>query len=106
MRNRHLHPSAAKLEQWLEHGSPPIEEHIESCLRCSARLEELTDGESLNTLRQALVQATAPPTDLNPRLTEAISRRMKARQDWALVGDLFGVSWQTIRVLTQEQEPE
>ena len=105
MRNRHLHPSSSKLQQWLDEGVPSIDEHVEGCLRCSERLEELTGEDSAALVRRALVAVTRPPDDLNPRLNESIALRMSARQDWALVGDLFGVSWRTIRVLGQGQGP-
>jgi len=99
-RNRHLHPRDKALVTWLEGEAPEYQEHIELCLRCSNRLEELV-GEEAQSLVQALSAAVAPPENLAPRLQDGISRRMQARADWSLVGDLVGVSWRTVRVLSQ-----
>lgn len=99
-RNRHLHPRDKALTAWIEGEAPEYQEHIELCLRCSNRLEELV-GDDASSLVQALSAATAPPPNLGPLLQDGISRRMQARADWSLVGDLVGVSWRTVRVLSQ-----
>lgn len=99
-RNRHLHPSNSKLTEWLDGLAPHLDGHIDYCLRCSDRIEEIA-AEHQNNLVQALHRATAPPRDLQPRLVDGISRRMQAREDWTLLGDLVGVSWRTLRVLSQ-----
>jgi len=99
-RNRHLHPSDEVLNIWLEGEGQEHHEHIEQCLRCSSRLEELA-GDDAQALVQALHVAVAPPSNLVPRLEDGISRRMQARADWSLLGDLVGVSWRTVRVLSQ-----
>lgn len=99
-RNRHLHPNDKALTAWLEGEAPDQNEHIEMCLRCSSRLEELA-GDEARSLVQALHAAVAPPENLAPRLQDGISRRMQSRADWSLMGDLVGVSWRTVRVLSQ-----
>lgn len=99
-RNRHLHPGADKLEAWLDGDAPQLDAHIDQCLRCSNRIEELA-GDDYRTLVQALGRAVAPPRNLQPRLVDGISRRMQAREDLTLLGDLVGVSWRTLRVLSQ-----
>lgn len=99
-RNRHMHPSNKRLERWLDGADRDLDDHIESCLRCATRIEEIAMGET-NYIAGALRQLLVVPTDLKPRLSTGIGRKMRARGDVELLGELLGVSWRTVRVLSQ-----
>ncbi len=101
---RLLHPSRAKLAAWLEgHELPDVEAHVTSCARCAARLDALAPPTA--DLRVALAQALQPPSDLVPRLHTGVRKRLDARQDLGLLGQMLGLPWHTARILMDE-EPE
>lgn len=104
-RRRYVHPSKARLRTWLAGGDPELDEHVHACNRCAERVEELESEQSSN-LAQALSILLTPPEDLRPRLAEGIGRKVQAREDLTLLGDLMGVSWRTLKVLSQGSTPE
>jgi len=99
-RNRHMHPSNKRLERWLDGADHDLDAHIEDCHRCATRIEDIAQGESTH-IAGALRQLLVVPTDLKPRLNDGIGRKMRARGDVELLGELLGVSWRTVRVLSQ-----
>lgn len=104
-RNRHLHPSPRKLERWVNGTEPSLDLHIENCHRCANRLEEVFEPGS-TPIKAALSQLSRPPSDLTLRLTQGIGLKMQQRADIELAGELIGVSWQTVRVLSRGTEFE
>ena len=96
------HPSRRALQEWLEHGEDSsIDDHLATCQRCAAILEELAeDGPSLN---DALALAFAPPRDLTERLEEKVAARLDSRVMFGVVSDLFGAGLETSKLLLLEE---
>lgn len=109
-RNRHLHPTQAELAAWLDGENSQYDEHIDKCLWCAQWIEEIESGSSQAEMVEsapiatALAQAVRPPADLEPRLTQAINKKLQSREDLSLLADLLGVSWRTVRLLSQGTE--
>lgn len=109
-RNRHLHPAHHELVAWLDGESSQHDEHIENCLWCAQWIEEIQSGSDEAELLEsapistALAEAVRPPTDLQPRLSQGIAKQLQSREDLSLLADLLGVSWRTIRMLSQGTE--
>lgn len=106
-RNRHLHPEREELVSWLDGGFGHYDEHIENCLWCMETIEAIESGSvdaglvESAPISAALAEAVRPPADLRPRLRQEISKTLQARDDLTLLGDLLGVSWRTLRILSQ-----
>lgn len=81
-RNRHLHPSRQKLQDWLGGERPELDEHIHNCFRCAERLEE--SNQVANPIAAALTTLLAPPANLQPRLSggSVLSSRVAATGCW------------------------
>lgn len=104
-RNRHLHPSPRKLERFVNGTEPDLTLHIENCHRCASRLEEAFEP-GRTQIAAAYRQVLRPPSDLTSRLNQGIGLKMQQRGDLELAGELIGVSWQTVRVLSRGTEIE
>jgi len=104
-RNRHLHPSPRKLERWVNGTEPSLDLHIENCHRCANRIEEAFEPGTTG-IKAAMMAVSRPPTDLARRLNQGIGLKMQQRADVELVGELIGVSWQTVRVMSRGTEIE
>lgn len=99
-RNRHLHPSRAKLMGWIEGEQPDLDAHVEQCLRCASKIEEI-DSTSESSLGLALAQILSPPANLSPQLASRIEHKIESRSDIRLLGEMLGVPYQTIKVVSQ-----
>lgn len=109
-RNRHLHPAQDELVAWLDGESSQYDEHIENCLWCAQWIEDIQTGTEEADLVEsapistALAAAVRPPADLQPRLANGIAKQLQSREDLTLFADLLGVSWRTVRILSQGTE--
>lgn len=99
-RNRHLHPSRSKLASWIEGAQPHLDAHVEECLRCASKIEEIDSG-SESSLGLALAQILAPPRNLSTQLTSQIEHKIESRSDLGLLGEMLGVPYQTVKVVSQ-----
>jgi len=104
-RNRHLHPSPRKLERWVNGTEPTLDLHIENCHRCASRIEEAFEP-GATSIGAAMLEVNRVPSDIADRMMQQISLKMQQRGDWELVGELVGVSWQTVRVMSRGTEIE
>ena len=105
---RHL--STTQLASWLsgevDHGE--YEEHLDSCVQCAARLEEISDETNTNNVhaisaefRPALLTLLQPPADLHQRISARIAARLQDQNDASLIGSMLGVSIETARIVTE-----
>ncbi|MDH3470906.1 MAG: hypothetical protein OEM94_06275 [Acidimicrobiia bacterium] len=93
-----IHPSRRKLERWTAHPGPGrVEKHLSSCERCSNRLGVPDNSVTVGELLAAFV---APPQGLEGQLVEELAKRERESRDTlSFVIDLFGVWWDTGRVV-------
>lgn len=105
---RHL--STTQLASWLsgevDHGEH--EEHLDSCVQCAARLEEINDDVNVTNVqaisaefRPALLAVLEPPADLHQRISGRIAARLQDQSDASLIGSMLGVSVETARIVTE-----
>lgn len=98
-----FHPSARKLQSWLDDGGPDdVDTHVAECVRCANRLEEL--AAPLPELTDALARSLQAPDDLVQRLGARMTESMRAREDLQLLLELMGVPLGTVRSLMMEDD--
>lgn len=98
-----FHPRRDRLHGWLDGSTEPkLDRHVESCDRCASRLESFAPA--LPNLRDALVDALAPPADFAARLEAAVAERAAAKADLELLAGLMALPWQTSRLLMRDDE--
>jgi hypothetical protein len=98
------HPSQSLLAVWLETGRPSsVDEHLETCEECAARLDELTD---LGGLHDELAVVTSPPGDLNDRTTVGVKGRLAAQEAVSVVVEMLTIPFRTAAVLIGGDERE
>jgi hypothetical protein len=97
------HPSQQQLQAWLESGSPArIGKHVDTCERCMATLEELTDlGDSLVA---ELTDAFAAPTDVEDRTARQVESRLRNEAAFTAFLDLFTVGWSATKTILDIEE--
>jgi len=97
------HPSNQQLQAWLESGSPSrVGKHVDSCERCMALLEELSDlGDSLVADLNA---ALAAPTDVEDRTARQVESRLRNEAAFTAFLDLFTVGWSATRTILDIEE--
>ncbi len=108
------HPSNDALRRWLqadnESDLPEVTEHVDDCLRCATRLEELaakSDAElDSSGIASALVNLLAPPEGLSDRVEDKVNDRLSSRQVVSVLGDLFGAGFETSKLLLTEEDNE
>jgi hypothetical protein len=93
-----LHPTRRRLRRWTTDPEPGrVEKHLSGCERCSDRLGEPAESSTLGELLAAFV---APPRGMESQLVEElVMRERQSRDTLAFVVDLFGVWWDTGRVI-------
>lgn len=98
-----FHPSARKLQDWLDDGGPDdVDTHVAGCVRCANRLEEL--AAPLPELTDALTRSLQAPDDLVQRLGVRMTDTMRAREDLQLLLELMGIPLGTVRSLMTEDD--
>lgn len=95
------HPSLRRLQAWLDGGEEGLDKHLATCERCATKIETLESSDSV--LQQPLLDLLAPPEELPERLRGDIDQRMRAREDLALISELFGLPIRAVRVMTTNQ---
>ena len=97
------HPSQAQLQAWLESGEPSrVGKHVDSCERCMALLEELSDlGDSLVA---ELTDALAAPTDVEDRTARQVESRLRNEAAFTAFLDLFTVGWSATKTILDIEE--
>ncbi len=97
------HPSAERLQNWLESGeSSRVGRHVASCDRCLGALEELSDLD--DGLVADLTEALSPPSDFEDRAAEQLERRLRNEDTLLVFLDLFAVGWDTVRTIFHTEE--
>jgi hypothetical protein len=100
------HPSDGRLRAWLDTGEPAgVGEHVEQCERCADRLEAIDlenaplrlDGSA--SLREALGELVAPPTDLGDRVRHGIERRGNVERELMLLTGLLSIGVETAQLM-------
>ncbi len=102
---RFRHPSRRDLQAWLEGSRPAIDDHVATCERCAATLEELEAPTGI-PLAQALAEVYEAPSDLSERLERRVIDRLDSRVMFDVVTDLFGAGLETSRLLLTEEPPD
>ena len=98
-----FHPSARKLQRWLDEGGPEdVDAHVATCARCANRLEDL--AAPLPELSAALSQSLQAPEDLVQRLGARMTESMRSREDLQIILELMGIPLSTVRNLMTEEE--
>lgn len=98
------HPSDEAIALWLSGGETDtkVDNHLCSCERCAAVVEELASGAA--PISEALAVALAPPPDLTDRLEQRVAAKLSSRQIMNVVADLFGAGFETTRLLFIEDD--
>lgn len=106
MNRRVWHPSKRRLRSWLEEGDARLDAHIDGCTRCAAKLEDLS--QPTVSLAEALHSMLAPPDDLQDKLRVGIARKLDARADLELLGEMFSIPYRTVQALSADppDDPE
>ena len=92
------HPSRQRLQRWLETGETRrVEAHIDSCERCQAVLEELSELDE--GVVADLQSAIAPPDDLGIRTNEGVDERLRNEAAAGAFLDLFTIGWDVLRTV-------
>ena len=106
------HPSQARLQEWLNTGTPPgVGEHIEQCERCADRLEAIDlEDEALRpdgstSLREVLGELVAPPDDLGDRIMHGIERRSRVERELSLLTGLLSIGVETAQLMFDADQP-
>ena len=97
------HPSARKLQRWVDGDDPGIDRHLGTCERCADRLETLLDDGDA-PIRQALMQLLVVPDELPDRLRVTIDERLSNQRDLTLISEFFGLPFRTARVMTSTDQ--
>ncbi len=98
------HPGRRALLEWLD-GAPDsaeLDEHLDTCEVCAARLMDLESVADEPSLQAALGAALAPPSDLTVRLEEGVKTRLAARAVFGVLADLYVTGWETSKMLLTE----
>jgi hypothetical protein len=97
------HPSATRLQSWLERGGPSrVSRHVADCERCMTALEELSNLD--DTIVADIAEVLAPPEDIEHRAASQLERRLRNEDALLVFLDLFAVSWDTVRTIFQTEE--
>lgn len=96
------HPSTRRLQSWLNGEDDSLDSHLATCERCAEKIESLADADS--SLLQPLLTLLEPPDELPDRLRGSIDQRMRAREDLALISELFGLPIRAARVMTNTNQ--
>lgn len=97
------HPSAERLQAWLESGEPSrVGRHVADCEHCLVKLEELSNLD--DTLVAGLTEALSPPSDFEDRAAEQLERRLRNEDALLVFLDLFAVGWDTVRTIFHPEE--
>ena len=108
------HPNRQELASWLNEGHGHLDEHIDSCEKCAARLDELdatlpTSNDNVtainDSLKPALLQLLQPPADLHERIRDRIAARLQDRSDADLFGSLLGIPIEAGKVFLDRPNP-
>lgn len=102
-----FHPSRARLREWLDTGGPAgVADHVERCDTCAARLDEIdaaepatADADAPTSIRSALADLIAPPTDLVEQVLRGVDDRRRAERELALIAGLFSIGIETAQLL-------
>ena len=99
------HPNRKRLAAWLDglEVDEALDEHLDTCERCAATIEELAAQD--DPVQNALQRVLAPPDDLQQRIESGIGARLQNRQDVSLVAELMGIGLGTARVVFGRVEP-
>ncbi len=97
------HPSLRKLHRWVAGEDIPIDRHLSTCEYCADRLEPLLD-ESDESIRAALVHLLDVPEQLPERLRSGIDERLSNQRDLLLIGEFFGLPFQTVRIMSSSEQ--
>lgn len=97
------HPSTGALRDWLEGVTTELDAHIAECSRCATKIEMMQATEPTPSFREMLIESLAVPADLPERLQGGISARIRARNDWLLVSELFALPFDTVRAMATTQ---
>jgi hypothetical protein len=97
------HPSHQQLQAWLETGGPSrVGKHVDTCERCMALLEELSDlGDSLVA---ELTDALAAPSGVEDRTAREVENRLRNEAAFTAFLDLFTVGWSTTKTILDIEE--
>jgi hypothetical protein len=97
------HPTPHQLQAWLETGgSAKLGKHIDTCERCMAALEELSDLD--DGLVADLTEALAAPADVEDRAVKQVESRLRNEAAFTAFVDLFAIGWSTTRTILDIQE--
>jgi len=99
------HPSMRRLHRWVAGEDLPLEAHLSTCEYCADRLEPMLD-EFDDSIRSALIRLLKAPEELPERLQAGIDEQMEKRRDLILIGELFGLPLDVVRVYASTDEGE
>ena len=102
---RFRHPSRRDLQAWLDGSLPSLDDHVTTCNRCAATLEEL-DAPAEAPLGAILAEIYQAPVDLSERLTTRVADRLDSRVMFDVITDLFGAGLETSKLLLTEEPPD
>jgi hypothetical protein len=88
------HPSLRMLRKWMDGEAPVrVSRHLDTCERCIAIMDE--ESSLTEEARIALRAITQPASDLGARMRYEVDEKIRNREVLGVVGDLFGLGWQT-----------
>ena len=98
------HPNKRQLALWLEGQAPNYDDHVDTCDRCTATLEEIVGHELADDapdIGPALLVVLEPPPDLESRISRRLAERLQTRTDVELFSSLFGVPIDAARIVLE-----
>ncbi len=90
------HPTNRALQKWLAMGGPArVDRHVEGCAQCQEYLDGVSSLDPAT--RTGLVAVTAPPTDLQERVSDGVDIRLRDEAAAGAFADLFAIGWDFLK---------
>lgn len=100
------HPSKRALRAWLD-GEPAdeIDNHLETCERCAAHLEGISEPRADGAIAASLNLVLAPPTNFSEKIETRVIAKLDSRQVLGYMADLFGAGIETTKLFLTDEPP-
>ena len=94
------HPGPRRLRSWADGRRDGLTPHIDACLTCQERLDEMTRLSP--GLRSVLDRVTRPSGGFSERMDLRLEERRREAETWGVVADLFSLPWQVFGAMVDD----